>query len=194
MAESDIEQHQAFAGVIDILEAIGIEYVIWGGVAAVAYGEPRFTYDMDLVVKLDGQRARLMAQALEQDHYYVSLPSMLDAASQGGYFNVIHFYSNVKIDFFVPGRDPIIQWAFDHRRTLAFDEMRQAYYMPPEAVILTKLRTYRDSGSTRHLDDIEGILRVSGPGLDRVYVEREAARMGMLGVWRELLDKTESLR
>ena len=68
MAE-ETEQHRAFAGVIDVLEAIGVEYVIWGGVAAVAYGEPRFTYDMDVVVMLDEHRARLMAQALEADHY-----------------------------------------------------------------------------------------------------------------------------
>jgi hypothetical protein len=187
MAEAEIEQHQAFAGVIDILEAMGVEYVIWGGVAAVAYGEPRFTYDMDIVVRLDRGRARRLAQVLDEDHYYVSMPSMLDAAGQGGYFNAIHLHSNVKIDFFVSRHDPIVEWAFDHRKMLPFDEMRQAAYMPPEAVILTKLRTYRDSGSTRHLDDIEGILRVSGPGPDRVFLDREATRMGMVKVWRELL-------
>jgi hypothetical protein len=192
MVEDEIEQHRAFAGVIDILGALGIEYVIWGGVAAVAYGEPRFTYDMDVVIKLDEYRARLMAQALDEDHYYVSLPSMLDAASQGGYFNAIHFHSNVKVDFFVPRHDPLIQWAFDHRRLLPFDEARQAAYMPPESVILTKLRTFRDSGSTRHLEDIAGILRVSGPSLERAYIQREAARMEVLGVWRELLDKAKA--
>jgi hypothetical protein len=192
MAESEIEQHRTFAGVIDILEALGIEYVIWGGVAAVAYGEMRFTFDMDIVLRLDTYRARLMAKALEEDHYYVSLPSILDAIGQGGYFNVIHFYTNVKVDFFVPRYDPIIQWGFDHRRMLPFDEMRQAAYMPPEAVVLTKLRTYRDSGSTRHLEDIEGMLRVSGPGPDVAYIEREALKMGMLKVWRELLVKTEA--
>ena len=92
----------------------------------------------------------------------------------------------------MPRHDPIIQWAFDHRRVLPFDEMRQAAYMPPEAVILTRLRTYRDSGSTRHLEDIEGILRVSGPGPNIAYIEREALKMEMLQVWRELLAKTEA--
>lgn len=192
MTDSEIEQHRTFAGVIDILEALGVEYVIWGGVAAVAYGEMRFTYDMDIVVKLDTYRARLMAKALEEDHYYVSLPSMLEAVSQGGYFNAIHFYTNVKTDFFVPRHDPIIEWAFDHKRVLPFDEARQAAYMPPESVILAKLRTFQDSGSTRHLEDVEGILRVSGPGPDQAYIEREATRMGMLKVWRQLLAKTES--
>lgn len=62
--------------------------------------------------------------------------------------------------------------------------------MPPESVILTKLRAYRGSGSNRHLDDIEGILRVSGPELDLAYINREAAREGVFGIWRELLEKS----
>ncbi len=62
--------------------------------------------------------------------------------------------------------------------------------MPPEAVILTKLRVHQDSGSTRHLDDIGGILRVSGPELDLAYVDREAARIGAFGTWRELSDES----
>jgi hypothetical protein len=70
------------------------------------------------------------------------------------------------------------------------DEFRQASYMPPESVILTKLRAYQEGHSTRHLDDIEGILRVSGPELDLMYVDRAAARIGALGTWRELLDKS----
>lgn len=41
MPDVELEQHGAFAGVIDVLEAIGSDYVIRGGVAAVAYGEQR---------------------------------------------------------------------------------------------------------------------------------------------------------
>jgi hypothetical protein len=62
--------------------------------------------------------------------------------------------------------------------------------MPPESVILTKLQAYQDSGSTRHLEDIEGMLRVSGSELDLAYVDREAARIGVFGTWRELLDRS----
>lgn len=192
MVESELEQHRVFAGVIDILEALGIEYVIWGGVAAVAFGEMRFTQDMDLVLRLDRHRAHLMAKALEEDHYYVSLESILEAIAHNSFFNVIHFYTNIKVDFWVPGYDPVIQWAFDHRRIMPFDEARQAAYMPPESVILTKLRAYQASDSTRHLEDIESILRVSGPDLDRTYIEREALRMGMLAVWRRLAAKVEA--
>ena len=76
----------------------------------------------------------------------------------------------------MPRHDPIIEWAFDHKRVLPFDEARQAAYMPPESVILTKLRTFQISGSTRHLEDVEGILRISGPGPDQAYIELTGPR------------------
>jgi hypothetical protein len=165
MADVQLEQNRAFGGVIDILEAIGIEYVIWGGVAAITYGEPRFTRDMDVVVRLRYSEVDTLARVLEEDGYYVS-------------------------DEAIAGHDPILIWAFEHRQMKNFDEFRQASYMPPESVTLTKLRAYQDSGSTRHLDDIEGILRVSEPELDLAYIDREAARIGAFGTWRELLDKS----
>ena len=77
-----------------------------------------------------------------------------------------------------------------HRRVKNFDEFRQAAYMPPESVVLTKLRAYQDGRFTRYLDDIESILRVSGPELDLAYVNREAASIGVFGIWRELLDRS----
>jgi len=190
MAHVRLEQNRAFGGVIDMLEALGIEYVIWGEVAAIMYGEPRFTRDMDVMVRLQYNQVDSLARMLEEDGYYVSVEAIRDAVDRHFYFNVIHIETGIKIDFFVAGRDPIHVWAFEHRQVKDFDEFRQASYMPPESVILTKLRAYQDSSSTRHLDDIEGILRVSGPELDLAYIEREAARIGAFGTWRELLEKS----
>jgi hypothetical protein len=190
MADVQLEQNRAFGGVIDVLEAMGIEYVIWGGVAAITYGEPRFTRDMDVVVRLHHNEVNTLARVLEEDGYYVSVEAIRDAVDRHFYFNVIHMETGIKIDFLVAGRDPIHTWAFEHRRVKNFDEFRKASYMPPESVILTKMQAYRNSGSTRHLDDVGGILRVSGPELDLAYVDREAARIGAFGTWRELLDES----
>jgi hypothetical protein len=188
---TQLEQNRAFGGVIDILEATGIEYVIWGGVAAVMYGEPRFTQDMDLVVRLHHNDVNTLARLLEEDGYYVSAEAIKEAMEQHFYFNTIHLETGIKIDFHVAERDPIHTWAFKHRRMKHFDEFRQVAYMPPESVILTKLRAYQDSQSSRHLDDVAGILRVSGPELDLAYITREAARIGVFGIWRELLDQNK---
>jgi hypothetical protein len=106
------------------------------------------------------------------------------------YFNAIHLETGVKIDFCVAGPAPIYVWAFEHRQVKSFDEFRQASYMPPESIILTKLRAYQEGHSTPHQDDIQGILRVSGPELDLIYVDRTAAGIGVLGIWRESLEKS----
>jgi hypothetical protein len=67
MADVQLQQNRAFGGVIDILEAMGIEYVIWGGVAAITYGEPRFTRDMDVLVRLHYNQVDTLARVLEED-------------------------------------------------------------------------------------------------------------------------------
>lgn len=190
MADAPLEQNRAFGGVVDILEAMGIEYLIWGGVATVMYGEPRFTQDMDVVIRLSLNRVDVLARLFEEDGYHVSVEAIRDALERHFYFNVIHLETNIKVDFCVAGRDPVLNWAFDHRQVKQFDEFRQAVYMPPESVILTKLQAFRESGSTRHLDDVESILRVSGAELDVSYVDREAARTEVSGDWRDLLEKS----
>jgi hypothetical protein len=190
MADAPLAQNLAFGGVIDILEAMGIEYLIWGGVATVMYGEPRFTQDMDVVIRLSRDRVDTLARLFEEDGYYVSAEAVRDALEHHFYFNVIHLETNIRIDFCVAGRDPVLNWAFEHRQMKQFDEFRQAAYMPPESVILTKLQAFRESGSTRHLDDVESILRVSGAELDIGYISREAARTGVSGDWLDLLERS----
>ncbi len=191
MSEAALEQNRAFGGVIDVLEALGIEYFIWGGVAVALYGEPRFTRDMDVVIRLPLGRVEQMARLLKEDGYYVSVESIRDAVAHHFYFNVIHLETNIKVDFSVATPDPILQWAFEHRQIKPFDEFRQAAYIPPESAILTKLRAYADSGSERHLRDIESILRVSGDVLDLAYIDQATIRMGLFEQWRKLRDALE---
>ena len=190
MADAPLAQNRAFGGVIDILEAMDVEYLIWGGVATVMYGEPRFTRDMDVVIRLGRDQVDALARLFEEDGYYVSVEAIRDALERHFYFNAIHLETNIKVDFCVAGRDPVLNWAFEHCQVKQFDESRRAAYMPPESVILTKLQAFRESDSTRHLDDIESILRVSGAQLDIAYIDREAARTGVSGNWRELLGRS----
>jgi hypothetical protein len=161
MADAPLEQDRAFGGVVDILEAMEVEYLIWGGVAVVMYGEPRFTQDMDIVIRLSRNQVGTLARLFEKDGYDVSAEAIRDALERHFYFNVIHLETNIKVDFCIAGRDPVLNWAFEHRQMKQFDEFRRASYMPPESVILTKLQAFRKSGSTRHLDDIESNLCIS---------------------------------
>jgi hypothetical protein len=183
----DYDQAQAFGGVIDVLEAIGATYAIWGGMAVVAYGEPRFTQDMDMLLDPAGFRADLFVRRLTETHYHVD-STAVQRALTGGFFNVIHLHYHIKIDFYVP-TESTLRAMLAERVYLPFDEMRRAAYITPSSLVVAKLRAYADSESTRHLDDIASIVRVQGFALDAAHIDIAAARLGVFGVWRALWDE-----
>ena len=178
------EQGQAFGGVIDVLEAIGATYAIWGGIAVVAYGEPRFTQDMDILLNPRQFPVSLFVRRLQETHYHVDEISVSRALS-GGFFNVIHLGYHIKTDFYVPVESDLLAMIAD-RIYLPFDEMRRAAYVTPSSIVVAKLRAYENSESTRHLDDIASIVRIQGKKLDQAKIDIVAARLGLLGVWRSL--------
>ena len=154
------EQGQAFGGVIDVLEAVGATYAIWGGLAVIAYGEARFTQDLDILLSGAGLPVGLFKRRLTETHYHVD-PAAVQNALGGGYFNVIHQHYHIKADFYVP-TEPDLRALLSDRIYLPFDEMRRAAYITADGLIMTKLRAYADSGSTRHLDDIGSVVRIQG--------------------------------
>jgi hypothetical protein len=185
MARSAYDQAQAFGGVIDVLEAAGATYAIWGGLAVVAYGEPRYTQDMDILLSPTGLLVGRMVQRFEETHYHVDERAVQQALLAGGYFNVIHLYYHLKTDFYVPV-EPELRAMIAERVYLPFDEARRAAYITPASVIVAKLRAYADSQSTRHLDDIASIIRMQAGRLEQKRLDVVAARLGLMGVWRSL--------
>ncbi len=65
--------------VLTALDAAGVKYVIVGGVAVVLQGHPRMTVDLDLVLDLDVENARLAVETLTTLGMRPRLP--VDAAS-----------------------------------------------------------------------------------------------------------------
>lgn len=185
----EYDQGQAFGGVIDVLEAIGARYAIWGGMTVIAYGEPRFTQDMDILLSPTGFNVYLFVRALKKTHYHVDAKSVQEAMS-GGFFNVIHLHYLIKTNFYVPNGLQLREMIAE-RIYLPFDEARRAAYITPESVIISKLRAYQDSQSTRHLEDIASIVRIQGTKLDQERIDIASARMGLLGVWRAMWEANQ---
>lgn len=193
MSGREYEQGHVFGSVIDVLEAVGAVYAIWGGLASVAYGEPRFTQDMDVLLRGDSLPVELFVRRLREGHYYVDEAVVRGRTIEGGYFNVIHEHYAIKVDFYVPVEPELLSLVAE-RVYLPFDEMRRAAYVTAEGVIGAKLQAYVESGSTRHLDDIAGIVRVQGNRLEVRRLDQRAAQLGCYGVWRGIWQVNASLR
>lgn len=182
--QNPLEQEKAFGGVLDVLNAIGATYAIWGGLAVVAYGEPRFTLDMDVLLSPYGFSENLFVKRLAEMSYHVDKGAVLNALG-GGYFNVIHLPTGIKTDFYVP-TDIAVRQMLQNRVWLPFDEMRTAAYVSAEAAIVSKLIAYVNSQSSRHLEDIASIIRVQGNNLRRSIIEQQVIQLDVFDLWQTI--------
>ena len=158
------ERRQLFLIFVGPLNRLQISYMVTGSAASMAYGQPRVTLDIDLVVELSGVQVDLLASAFSFPGFYCPSRDVLRAETERslrGHFNVIHMDSGFKADFYPVGEDPLHRWGMAHRRRV--DMLGQPVMLaPPEYVILRKLEYFREGGSEKHLRDIRGMLDVSG--------------------------------
>ncbi len=167
------------------LERLGVRYMVTGSVAAMGYGEPRLTNDVDVVVELSPKDVAPLAAAFAAggDLYVppVEVIAAAVAAGAGGSFNVVHPGRALKGDFFVAG-DALAAWGLKHRRREPMGEA-SVWVAPPEYVIVRKLEYSRAGGSAKHLDDIRSMLAYGADLLDRRVIEAHAARLGLQVEW-----------
>ena len=64
---------------------------------------------------------------------------------------------------------------------------RKIYFISPDDLILSKLRWFQMSESTRHLEDIKSILKISKGKIDRNYLEREAKKQNTFDILLDLI-------
>jgi hypothetical protein len=170
------------------LNALGLSYMVTGAVAAVVYGEPRFTRDVDLVVSLRPDDALRLATAFPAQRFYVPPPEVIAEESRRarhGHFNLIHLDTSLKADFYLAGDDPLHAWGME-RRTCHDVNGTPVWIAPLEYVVVRKLAWHRDSGASRHLEDIRAMLRVSGDRLDRAAVTRWVELLDLSGEWHSV--------
>lgn len=174
--------------VIDALEGLGVQYRIGGSVASSAYGIARATLDIDLVADLRAEHVVPLVAEIQAD-YYVDEFAVLDAVQRRASFNVIHLDTASKIDVFIAGARPYDQEAFQRTRCerLAGEGQPEFNLVSPEDLILNKLDWYRQGGgvSERQWRDVIGVLKVQAGALDREYLRRWAAELGLT----DLLDR-----
>jgi hypothetical protein len=178
-----VTQAELLRYLVDVLHALGLDYMIVGSHASIYYGEPRFTQDVDVVIALTRSVLPAFLDRFPPVDFYVSADAALDAIGRHGQFNIIHGASGVKIDVFIGKDTDYDRTRFERRQRLPFVAGREAYFARPEDVILYKLLYFRDGGSDRHLRDIAGMLAVSGAEIDVGYVSEWARRLGVAEIW-----------
>ena len=169
-----MEQEELLKKLAQILKKLKIQYIVTGGIAVVAWGRPRFTADIDVVIELIPQKLNKLADELLKidKEVYIDKLSMERALEQKREFNFIHPASGLKIDFWI-----LKDNAFDKERIRRKIKKKIGntfvYLASPEDLILSKLLWYKMSESTRQLEDIESVLKIQKK-LDMWYIKKWA--------------------
>ncbi len=94
----------------------GVEWMVAGGVAAIVYGEPRFTQDIDIVAALHPSNASAFAGLFpDSDFYCPPVEVIVEEARREafGHFNVLHLESDARADVYLAGRDALARRGLD---------------------------------------------------------------------------------
>ena len=95
---------------IEPLDRLGIVYMVTGSVGAMAYGEPRMTTDVDVVLRLASDQVGPLLDCFPEADFYrppeeVARYEVSRAAR--GHFKVIQHATGMKADFYPAGDAPL---------------------------------------------------------------------------------------
>ncbi len=179
----DYELSAFFTYVVEVLESLDIPYMVVGGFAAIFYGEPRLTIDVDIVVDMRPSHVPQFVAAFPIPDYYVSEIAIRDSLQRCYPFNVIQPYTGAKVDLVPLSRDPFTRAAFERRQRIEYDVAgHSAAFISPEDIVVAKLIAFRETSSDKHLQDARGVLVTQWGLLDEEALRRRArlARVGDL--------------
>ncbi len=177
--------------VVETFERLQIPYLVTGSIAAMAYGEPRLTNDIDIVAAIEKKHVSDLLKAFPDNEFYISKEMISDAIVNQGQFNIIHPASGLKVDVIIRQNTSFDNSRFRRIRRIYPAESYQANFASPEDVIIKKMEYYREGGSEKHLRDITGILKISGDVVDKNYISEWANRLGLTDIWDAVQKRLE---
>jgi hypothetical protein len=165
-----------------IFESLNIPYYITGGVCAIAYGEPRTTRDLDVVIEVERSGIMQLIERLESEEFYCPPSAVLDIqAGRSGVLSVTHMQLVLNADIVLNTNTEFDLSKMERRRleAIGLDEAEQFWLASPEDVILAKLLWGQQSQSEKQWRDVLGVLKVQGDSLDLAYLTHWAARLDL---------------
>jgi hypothetical protein len=177
--------------VLEALSAAKVDYMIGGAIAEWAWGEPRATQDLDVVINLPIRSIGKFSKELEKRDMLVPADIILDTIAEDRAdipLNAIHMHSGLKADLYLMrDGDALRQSAFKRRVLVDYGPpIGKVFVHTPEDLIIYKLMYLGLSGQPKHARDIAAILKAKKGSIDLQYIEKWVAQLGLGAIWEEL--------
>jgi hypothetical protein len=181
-----MEQHELLVWIVQCFEKLKIPYLIKGAIASIAYGEPRFTNDIDIVADINLGQANALRSFFPKNEFYLDVDSVKNAIEGRHQFNIIHPSSGLRVDVIISKKDDFDQSRFKRIKRLNVSEEESANFAAPEDVIIKKLEYFKKGGSEKHLRDIASMLKISADMIDCNYISSWAKKLGLTEIWEAI--------
>jgi len=180
-------QEKLLIKITEILSNLKIKYFVTGGFAVSVWGRPRATFDIDIIVKIIEPQAIPLTRALREISKagYADENMIKDAIRHNGEFNFIDSNSGLKVDFWVVEERSLKPPEFKNRKLKKISG-QDVYFVSPEDLILSKLQWYQETQSSRHLEDVQSILKISSQKLNMKYLKQWAEKLEVLELLNSL--------
>ena len=182
--------------ILEALKVSKVDYMIGGAIAEWAWGEPRATQDLDVVINLPIKSIGKFSKELEKRDMLVPADIILDTIAEDRAdipLHAIHMHSGLKADLYLMREgDALRQISFQRRTLIDYGPpIGKVYVHSAEDLILYKLIYLGISGQPKHARDITAILKANRDKIDFEYIEEWVMQLGLGSTWEELKRNVE---
>ncbi len=175
-----ISAADAFAPLRAALEAAGVRYAVGGSWASTAFGEPRFTNDVDILADFTPANVEPFFDKLPET-FFGDLDETRKAIRLGRPFNVIYMPMAFKFDFFPARAFALGIQELDRAEPLAGTGLSNdpVPFVTAEDILLAKLHWFHAGGEVSEVQwrDILGIVRARGGDMNQDYLTHSAEQL-----------------
>lgn len=160
------------AALLPVLERLQVPYCLLGALAVSAWGLPRMTQDVDILLAIDQPQQNQLMQALEAAGFRYD-QTWADANSTIRDWHFRFQRGVVPVDLMLP-RDAHDQALLERRRRIPYGTLT-VWAIAPEDLILHKLKV----GRAQDFVDVVTVLQRQRNHLDMAYLRDWAERLGI---------------
>ena len=151
-----------------------IPYLLVGAFASNTYCIPRATNDVDFVLTLERVQLQTLAARLGSD-FRLDRQVLLETITLTKRHELVYLPTRFKVELFRQGDDPHHAEQFRRRRRQFITELQRQVWVPTaDDVVIQKQRWQR----SKDIDDVKGVIAVSGELLNWDYIGRWAIQHG----------------
>ena len=188
-----MSQQELLKRVVQVLDDLGIEYMLSGSIVSSLQGEPRATHDIDVVVALERSHVKVLPKAFPPPEYYLREDSILNALKTEGMFNLVAVKTGDKVDFWVRTDQPFDISRFARKYVEKVMGMEIAVSSPEDTILMKLSWAHESGGSEKHFTDALRVYEVQYGQLDIDYLEEWASKLGFEPLYKKVQQEAEAI-